>query len=155
APPFDASAAAAAVTGALGDRVQVLAREVPGASARPTLEQMLTQMTRERFTVLHVVAHGTYPRDVTDFCLVLEKPGGAADGVPGRVLLGELRRLGGKAPSLPFLSACSSALPGVAAHDRFADRLARDLALPAVVGMADPVSVDTAAAVATAFYGTL
>ena len=43
----------------------------------------------------------------------------------------------------------------MAAHDRFADRLARRLALPAVVGMADPIPVDTARAVAAAFYESL
>jgi WD40 repeat protein len=155
APPFDVSGVASAVAGGLGERVKVLARGVPGASGPPSLERILSELTRERFTILHIVAHGSYPRDVTDFCLVLEKPGGAADRIPGEVLLRELRRLSGKAPYLTFLSACESARPGLAAHDRFADQLARTLALPAVIGMADPISVDTARAVAAAFYESL
>jgi hypothetical protein len=156
APPFDIPGAVAAVAGGLGGQVTVLARGVPGASGPPTLEQVLTHLTRGGLTVLHVVAHGTRPRGARDFCLILEKSDGAADRVPGAVLMAALQRLpGGKAPYLTFLCACDSASPGLAAHDRFADRLARDLALPAVIGMADPVSVDTATKVATAFYGSL
>src|SRR5262249_24802272 len=90
-----------------------------------------------------------------DFCLVLEKPGGHADRVPGEVFLRELQRLGGKAPYLTILSSCESARPGAADHNRFADRLARRLALPAVVGMADPISVDATRSVMTAFYDSL
>jgi WD40 repeat protein len=155
APPFDVPGAAAAVVHGLGDRVKVLARNVPGASGLPSLEQLLIHLTRERFTVLHIVAHGTYAQEVPDFCLILEKPAGTADRVPGKVLLRELRRLSGKAPYLTFLSACESARPGLAAHDRFADQLAREAGLPAVIGMADPLSVATAAAVATPFYSSL
>ncbi|MBN9516946.1 CHAT domain-containing protein [bacterium] len=159
APAFDAAAAVGAVKAGLGGRVTVLARGVPGAVGPPTLGAMLTHLNRGRHTVLHVVAHGTFPRDLDDFCLVLEhgmegkaRPG-SAHRVPGTTLIQELARV--RLPYMTFLCACESARPGAAAHDRFADRLARKLALPAVIGMADPVTQETAGRIAQAFYTQL
>jgi hypothetical protein len=156
APPFAIDHTSDAVSRPLGDQVTILARGVAGASGLPTLEQVVTHLRQGGFTVLHIVAHGTYPRGAQDFCLVLEEVDGTPHRVSGQSLMEALRRLpGGKAPYLTFLSACESAWPGLAAHDRFADKLARDLAFPAVIGMADPVSVDSAGKIAAAFYRSL
>jgi hypothetical protein len=162
APPFDVEAAYNAVLRGLGgtpgqpaDRCVVLARvgEVVGP---PTLDAILEQLTADRFTVLHLVCHGLFARGAGDFYLMLERDDGTADRVAGRRLVKGLRRLAGRhLPYLTFLCSCESNAGGRSDHDRFAQVLARELALPAVVGMAERVSVTTAGRLTSAFYGRL
>jgi hypothetical protein len=88
--------------------------------------------------------------------LFLEKGDGTADRVSGHRLLAGFRRLAARhLPYLTFLSACESAARSKAAQDRFAQVLARELALPAVIGMVDPITVDAAEKLTTSFYRRL
>jgi hypothetical protein len=164
APEFDVARTVAAITHPLRDRVTILAR-VEGAAGPPTLDAMLKRLLEGGITVLHIVAHTTAPSGLKDFCLILEKEvrpaqdkqvADTADRIPGEFLIEKLYRLpASKLPYLTFLSSCDSARPGDAKHGRFANRLARELALPAVIGMADRVSVKTAGEVAELFYASL
>ncbi len=154
---FDADKIRNAILSGLdGVRPTVLARG-SGTAGPPTLPAILNQLTCGNHTVLHLVCHGTYEWSASDFLLYLEDDRGSAHRVSGNLFLENLQRLGSgrKLPYLTFLSACRSAGPGLDSHDRFAQVLVRSLGLPAAVGMAAPVTPDTAGAVARVFYRQL
>ncbi|MFV9504800.1 MAG: CHAT domain-containing protein [Oscillochloridaceae bacterium umkhey_bin13] len=82
----------------------------------------------------------------------------AVEAVSDNRLLERLGALQGARglPRLVFLAACESASPDAdAAFGGLAQRLVRDLGVPAVVAMADKVEVTTANALGSAFYARL
>jgi hypothetical protein len=143
---------------------EVLAR-VPGASGLPTLDALATELTTRSadrpYTILHLVCHGRYQPD-GETILYLEQPSPGpvtgrllADPVAGTDLIDRLRRVG-RLPYLVFLSTCESAAPE--AEQRLgglAQRLVRDLGIPAVIGMTERVTIATAHALADEFYRRL
>src|SRR5262249_62120080 len=77
------------------------------------------------------------------------------DAVTARRLVGRLRNLNGAhgLPHFAFLSTCESAAPEAEGTlGGLAQRLVRDLGMPAVVAMTEKVSVATAKALAERFY---
>lgn len=130
---FDVTATATALRPALGANAQVLGDGLPA-----TLPNIIRRLSDERFTVLHVVCHGEYPKGAGgDFRLLLDGGGGKVARLPGSHFLREVKGLpAGHLPYLTFLSACGSAEARPTDHDRFAQTFARELSLPAVVGMA-------------------
>ena len=160
--PFDVVAAVAGVRTALGDiESDVLAtgegaEGFPGLLGPATLDAFAEQITAGGHTLLHVVGHGSVAGGAGDSetRLYLAKADGSVDAVTGTRLLERLGRLGAL-PRFAFLSACESASSSAEAAGGLgglAQRLVRELGMPAVVAMTDKVTVATATALAGPFY---
>jgi hypothetical protein len=139
----------------------VLAR-TPGAAGAPTLDEIATRLTQGAHTLLHIVCHGWFNATDGETRLYLEQP--PQDACSGQVLaqpvtgtelidrLARVRRL----PYLVFLSTCQSSAPE--AEQRLgglAQRLVRELGIPAVIGMTEQVTIATAHELAEKFYNRL
>lgn len=160
--PFDAVAAVAGVRAALGDiESDVLAsgegtQDIPGLLGPATLDALAERITAGGYTLLHLVGHGAVAGD-GETRLYLADADGAVDAVTGTRLLERLARLGAL-PRFAFLSACETASAGAEAAGGLgglAQRLVRELGMPAVVAMTDKVTVATATALAEPFYRQL
>jgi len=160
---FDVEAVVSSVRTALGEKIpcDVLADEVEDAVGPPTLNALCDRLTAERYTLLHIIAHGQYLKDVGETVLYLtrskspEKGHDWVDPVSSTRLLRRLRRLRDARglPYLAFLATCESAKPEAEdALGGLAQQLVRDLAMPAVVAMTEKVSVETAQVLAEGFY---
>jgi hypothetical protein len=167
--PFDVAAAVAGVRAALGDiPSDVLASDATGTesdgSVGPaTLDAIGQRITAGAYTLLHLVGHGSVARleaDKQETTLYLAKPDGSVDPVSGTRLLERFTRLNPRQgfPRFAFLAACESASPAAEAAGALgglAQRLVRELGMPAVVAMTDVVTVTTATALAGQFYQRL
>src|SRR5215207_1532813 len=165
--PFDVAAAVAGIRAALGDiPSDVLATDATGTesdgSVGPaTLDAIGQRITAGTYTLLHLVGHGSVARleaDKQETTLYLAKPDGSVDPVSGTRLLERFTRLNPRQgfPRFAFLAACESASPAAEAAGALgglAQRLVRDLGMPAVVAMTDVVT--TATALAGQFYQRL
>jgi hypothetical protein len=159
--PFDDAATVAGLQAAFGEEIpcDVLA-DVPEAVGPPTLDALAEQLTAERYTLLHVVAHGSYAKGSGDTVLYLAKAhptelGKEVDPVPSERLIERLGNLRGARglPHFAFLSVCESAKPEAERGLRgLGQRLVRDLGMPAVLAMTEPVTISTAGALAETFY---
>ena len=143
---------------------EVLARTQEAVGA-PTLDGLAGQLTagsaRGPYTILHLVCHGRFDPADGETSLYLEQPGSAhgsgevlAKPVTGKDLIDRLHNV--RLPYLVFLSVCESSAPE--AEQRvggLAQRLVRDLGIPAVIGMTERVTIATAHALAEAFYERL
>ena len=143
---------------------EVLAR-APGASGLPTLDELERHLAPRAddppYTILHLVCHGRYKPEGETILFLEQADAGPVSGrvlaheVTGTDLINRLRRLR-RLPYLIFLSACESAAPE--AEQRLgglAQRLVRDLGIPAVIGMTERVTIATAHALADEFYRRL
>ena len=160
--PFNVETTVAGVRSALGDiPCDVLANGVEGAIGAPTLDNLCEQLTNAQppYTLLHIVCHGRLMTDGEgDTVLYWATADNQVESVPGKELLKRLRLSGGKngLPHLTFLSTCESADPRAeGALGGLAQRLVRDLAMPAVIAMTRKVSVETALALGQRFYHRL
>ena len=160
--PFNVETTVAGVRSALGDiPCDVLANGVEGAIGAPTLDNLCEQLTNAQppYTLLHIVCHGRLMTDGEgDTVLYWATADNQVESVPGKELLKRLRLSGGKngLPHLTFLSTCESADPRAeGALGGLAQRLVRDLAMPAVIAMTRKVSVETALAIGQRFYHRL
>jgi len=157
--PFDAEAAVAGVREALGAAIPCdVLGPVAGAVGPATLDAVCERITAAPYTILHVVGHGAFPTDAGEPLLYLAKPDGTAAPVPAGVVIDRLGKLRGARglPHLAFLSCCEVAAPEAeGALGGLAQRLVRDLGMPAVVAMTDRVTVQTATALARTFYTRL
>jgi hypothetical protein len=162
---FDVVAAVAGARTALGDiESDVLATGegadgIPGLLGPATLDALTEQITAGAYTVLHVVGHGSVATGAGDgeTRLYLARTDGTVDAVTGTRLLERLGRLGAL-PRFVFLSACETASATAEAAGGLgglAQRLVRELGMPAVVAMTDKVTVATAVALAEPFYRQL
>jgi energy-coupling factor transporter ATP-binding protein EcfA2 len=152
---FDAAAAVAGVRAALGDIPATVLADVPGADGPPTLDAVCNRVTREEYSLLHVICHGRYLPDEGKTVLFLAGPDGDTAPVDDETLVGRLGRLSGARglPHFAFLCACESAAAGAAdGAGGLAHRLVRELGMPAVLAMTEPVTVGTGLALAGAFY---
>jgi len=157
---FGTTEAVARAQASLGAEIpsEVLAR-VPNAVGRPTLDELAKRLTESSYTILHLVCHGRYSPEKDETGIYLEQP--EADAATGKVLpapitgtqlidrLAKVSRL----PYLIFLAACESSAPE--AEQRLgglAQRLVRELGVPAVIGMTERITSATANALAEAFY---
>ncbi len=158
--PFDVEAAVSSVRGALGEiPCAVLANNVEGAIGSPTLKNLCEQLTNAKkpYTLLHFVCHGRVLPD-GETALYWAKEDNQAELLIGNNLLEALKDIGGQRglPHFLFLCTCESAKPE--AEDSLgglAQRLVRELGMPAVVAMTRKVSVQTALALGQNFYQRL
>jgi WD40 repeat protein len=156
--PFDVGRTVAAVRAALGKiPCDVLAR-AEGAIGRPTLDALCDRIVGGPYTLLHLVSHGRQQAQGGETILYLATDDNRVAPVNGTSLLDRLGRLRGKRglPHFAFLAACETATAETAGTlGSLAQRLVRDLGMPAVLAMSDQVSVTTAQALTEGFYGRL
>jgi hypothetical protein len=152
---FDAVDTVAAVRDALGTIPCDVLGSVEHAVGPPTLDALIERLTATPYSLLHVVAHGRFLARDGDTHLYLADAAGQVERVSGTRLLARLGRLN-RLPHLTFLASCESARPEAEAGlGGLAQRLVRELGMPAVVAMTDQVSLTTAQSLASAFYARL
>jgi hypothetical protein len=169
--PFDPEAAAAAVRdGMRGIRCDFLG-PVAGATGRATLDAICEALTRSRYTILHVVAHGRSKRVYVDekaadgatrtverreTLLFLEKPTGGSTSSRSTTSCVTSASSTAALPHLVFFAACES---GVESGEDSLGGLARglvgELGIPAVLAMSSRLTIATAHALTRAFYARL
>ena len=154
---FDESATVAGIRAALGDLPHHLLASELGAVGRSTLDELVSRLTGGSYTLLHIVAHGWYDDSSGETTLYLLDESGQVAPVAASRLAERMEGVEGNLglPRLTFLATCESAAPEgerAGAPGGLAQRLVRDLGLPAVVAMTQKVSVATATALAREFY---
>src|SRR5207249_5419925 len=100
----------------------------------------------------------SYSTDISDTVLYLENDEQQVDPVTASRLLDRLSQLRGERglPHFVFLATCASATAQAeGALGGLAQRLVRELGLPAVLAMTEPVSLGTAEALTSTFYRRL
>ena len=156
---FDEAAAVQGVITALGEvPYTLLATNVEGANGLPTLNQICERITGESPTLLHIVAHGRAFDNENLLYLSSDDDPKRVDPVSTSRLRDRLASLNSAhgLPHLIFLSTCESASPAVnGTLGSLGQRLVSELGVPAVVAMADLVTVETANALASNFYRLL
>ncbi|MCT7962171.1 CHAT domain-containing protein [Laspinema sp. D1] len=159
--PFDVEGVLKGVKTALGEiPYSILANNIEGALGPPTLQELSKQLTHAEkpYTLLHFVCHGKFlPSGET--VLYWATQDDEVLPVPGEELLKELKNIGNHQRSLPhftFLCSCETADPRAeGALGGLAQRLVRQLGMPAVVAMTRKVSVETALVLGQNFYQRL
>ncbi len=149
---FDVEETVASVCASLGSvHCDVLA-DVDGALGLPTIGNLMTHLTKETYTFLHIVCHGRQREDVS---LFLSDEHNQVTYVKGKELIEKLKDIEGL-PHLTFLCTCESAkVDDDGAFGGFAGQLVRDLGMPAVVAMTEKITVRTAKRLVQAFYQRL
>lgn len=149
--PFDVPATTESVRTALG--------EIPcDILDNPSLDALCAALTVTPYTILHIVCHGAVTKS-GETVLYFPKDdhstssGQARTPTPASDLLNRLAGLA-RLPHFVFLSTCESALPQNGLGS-LAQRLVRELGLPAVLAMTNRVSIATAGAIAAPFYAKL
>lgn len=154
-PSFDAATAVAGVRAALGGIPCTVLAATPDAAGPPTLDAICERITAEAHSLLHVVCHGRYLRTERQTVLYLAGPGGTTVPVTDAQLI---ERLGGLAgarglPHFALLCACESATPEAAdGAGSLAHQMVRELGMPAVLAMTEPVTIGTSLALTAQFY---
>ncbi|BCL39605.1 eIF2A-related protein [Nostoc sp. MS1] len=156
---FDVKDTVDSVQTALGNIPTDVLATVEGAIAPPTLDALCSQLTdrTKQYTILHFVCHGKLMDD-GETVLYWAKADNTVEPVTATRLLERLDPLRGARglPHFAFLCACESASPGVEGGlGGLAQRLVRDLGMPAVVAMTDKVTIKTAQVLAENFYRQL
>jgi WD40 repeat protein len=153
---FDAAGAVEGVRAALGESIasDVLG-PVAGAGGPASLDVLCERITALPYTILHVVAHGSHIAEMNEPLLYLSNADNTTASTKASVLVNRLTNLR-KLPHLAFLCCCELAAPEAeGALGGLAQRLVRDLGMPAVIAMTDRISVATATDLSTAFYRRL
>ncbi|WP_293355786.1 MULTISPECIES: CHAT domain-containing protein [unclassified Microcoleus] len=139
---------------------EVLANNVAGAIGPPTLQELSKQLTNAKkpYTLLHFISHGKLMAQ-GETALYWAQADNQVLPVTGEDLIGELKNIGNYQRSLPhfaFLCTCESADPRAeGALGGLAQRLVRNLGMPAVIAMTRKVSVETGLALGQNFYQRL
>lgn len=158
---FDVAAAVDNVRSALGDIPSDVLAPGEGHAGPPTLERISECITADHHTLLHIVCHGQVLKDgpqAGETVLYLSTADGKVAPVTATKLIERFQSLGGMGglPHLAFLSTCESASPAAeGAFGGLAQRLVRELGMPAVVAMTEKVTIATAEALASTFYKRL
>ncbi len=155
--PVEAGPTAEAIATALGEIPHDRLGPLPGALGPASLDALTERITTGGYTLLHLLAHGAVRPDGETVVYLLDAAGAVAP-VTGSDLIRRLGRVGANRglPHLVFLATCEGAKPEAeTALGGLAQRLVRELGIPAVVAMTERVSIETAGALATAFYARL
>ncbi|MGD9145760.1 MAG: CHAT domain-containing protein, partial [Anaerolineae bacterium] len=157
---FDAAGTVASVRESLGEIPHDVLANVEGADGKPTLDELSSRITNQHYTLLHIVAHGWYRDSDGETILYLLDQDAQVKPTTATHLIDRLDQLQGARglPHLAFLATCESAAPEAereGALGGLAQRLVRELGMPAVVAMTKRVSISTATALASRFYGRL
>ncbi len=156
--PFDLLTSPAAYTD--GD-MDVAGNGVPEAVGPASLDALCQRLTEQPYTLVHVVCHGHYDHKSGETSLFLANSDHELARVTATQLLERLGRLGrlrGRRglPHFAFLATCDSAAPEAeGALGGLAQRLVRELGMPAVIAMTEKVSITTAQLLTGSFYAHL
>jgi WD40 repeat protein len=153
--PFDVQATISSVKTALGDIPCDVLAMVDGAIGPPTFDALMKSLTdnEKYYTLLHMVCHGKLLAD-GETVIYLSNSQNQVEPVTATTLIDRLTNVR-RAPHFAFLSTCSSASTSAEAEGGkggLAQRLVRELGMPAVVAMTEPVTINTAQALAETFY---
>jgi WD40 repeat protein len=157
---FDGQTTLDSVRQALGGIPHTALANVPDADGPATLDEICARITAQQYTILHVVAHGWYRASDGETIVYLLDDTGQIKPAPATRLIERLDQLQGARglPHLVFLSTCESAAPEAereGALGGLAQRLVRELGMPAVIAMTRRISISTANALAASFYERL
>ncbi len=153
---FDVGETVTSVKQALGEIPCDVLANVDGAVGLPTPDELMKRLTQQDkyYTLLHIVCHGKLRSD-GETALYLAEADNRVKPLDGSTLIERLNNLR-HAPHFAFLSTCESAsAEAEIAMGGLAQRLVRELGMPAVVAMTEKVSIKTAQALATTFYQQL
>jgi CHAT domain-containing protein len=159
--PFDTAVTLDRLARVLGSLpVTVLADKPQAASehkvsGKPTLDDICQLLTEGSFALLHLVCHGRVVEPSGETVLYLSNADGMVVPVKGSDWIERLAPLK-NLPYLVFLSTCESADPRAESGlGGLAQRMVRELGIPAVLAMTGKVSIATAQALAGPFYHSL
>ena len=157
--PFNVEQAVDGVRSALSEIPCDVLANIEGAIGEPTLAQLSAQLTNAKppYTLLHFICHGMLGKD-GETALFWATKDNEMQRFTGKDLVEELKYIGNKQglPQLTFLCTCESADPRAeGALGGLAQRLVRDLGMPAVVAMTRKISVETALKLGQKFYQRL
>ncbi|MBN1450523.1 MAG: CHAT domain-containing protein, partial [Anaerolineales bacterium] len=117
----------------------------------PGLDTLSKHLVGGTYTLLHIVAHGAYIAKRDETALYFPKEGRRGP-VTSSELIERLSRME-RLPQFTFLSTCESADPQAETGlGGLAQRLVRELGMPAVLAMTNKITIPTAQALASAFY---
>jgi hypothetical protein len=162
--PFNIEAALSGVKEALGDipyDILANANNIKGVLGPPTLQELSKQLTNapQPYILLHFVCHGMVSKDGNrETALFWATEDNQVLRVTGTELIEQLRLVGNHRglPRFAFLCTCESAAPTAEVGlGGLAQRLVRELGMPAVVAMTRKVSVKTALDLGQSFYRRL
>jgi hypothetical protein len=156
--PFNVEAAVTSVRAALGAIPCDVLATVKEAVGPPTLDALCDHLTTTPYTLLHLVCHGRYQAESGETVLYLAGAHQLVEPVSATQLVERFKRVGGTRglPHFAFLATCESASPQAeGALGGLAQRLVRDLGMPAVLAMTEQVSLSTTQALAQGFYRQL
>ncbi len=144
---------------ALGEIPCDVLASVAGAIGSPGLDELCARLTdrSRQYTMLHFVCHGKVIEG-GETVVYWANADNRTEPVKATDLVERLGRVCGPRglPHFAFLSTCESAsAEAEGALGGLAQRLVRDLGMPAVLAMTERVTMTTAAALATAFYRQL
>lgn len=159
--PFDTPGTLSSLAQALGDLpVKVLAN-MPAAQPAlkvdglPTLDAICQALTEGSYPILHLVCHGRVVERSGETVLYLSGADDRVAPIEGTEWIERLAPLK-NLPHLVFLSTCESADPSAESGlGGLAQRMVRELGIPAVLAMTGKVSIATAQALAAPFYRAL
>jgi WD40 repeat protein/energy-coupling factor transporter ATP-binding protein EcfA2 len=172
-PSFDVQATVSSIKASLGDIPCDVLANVDGAVGLPTLDNLADCLANNEkyYTVLHLVCHGKLLENEKTAIYLADENNQVAP-VEATELIKRLRR-SRRLPHFTFLSTCESAsaeaevkkvdddeakkaqIGEVQAIGGLAQRLVRELGMPAVVAMTEAISIKTAEALAATFYKQL
>lgn len=158
---FDDVSTLDSMSKALGDiPVTVLANELKSTSARevsglPTIDSICQSLTEGSYPLLHLICHGRVIERTGESALYLSGEDGQVAPLDGSTWIERLAPLK-NLPYLVFLSTCESADPRAESGlGGLAQRMVRELGIPAVLAMTGKVSIATVQALVGPFYHSL
>lgn len=152
-PSFDVEASVRNVSDALEKIPHQVLASSPHAIGKPNLENLCQHIAANRFTLLHIVCHGAFKPENKETILFFPDENGYP--VTTSELIKRFKRLT-PLPHFTFLSSCESASPNAETGlGGTAQRLVRELGMPAVLAMADKISVRTIEKLTHIFYSRL
>ncbi|HSH05907.1 MAG TPA: CHAT domain-containing protein [Anaerolineae bacterium] len=157
---FDGEKTLQMVKEGLADIPHTVLAHVAEAAGPPTAEMLWQYLRDEEFTILHIVAHGSYRESDGETILYLvDEEEKKVEYLAAEEILEQLQQFPGRRlPHFTFLCTCESAVAEAESEGALGglgQRLVRDLGLPAVVAMTEQISVETAEALTKPFYERL
>ena len=140
---------------ALGQISSTVLAATPEADGPPTLNELCQRIVTEPYTLLHILAHGKFAASADETYLYLANDQNGTEPVKASELIERLEQLQGARglPHLTFLATCESAVPEAeGSMGGLAQRLVRELGMPAVVAMTDKISIASSEILAKNFY---
>jgi WD40 repeat protein/energy-coupling factor transporter ATP-binding protein EcfA2 len=150
---FDAQITVKYLKTALGEiPTDVLAIE--GGGGKPTLDQLCDRLTRFSYTILHIVGHGWVNKQ-RETVLYWTTEDNQVAPIEASHLIQRLEKIT-QLPRFVFLCVCESAkIEAGMALGGLAQRMVRELGIPAVLAMTEKVTIETAKSLSKAFYPRL